>query len=71
LLVPLINLPGIKLANKRLYQRAFDLYTNLPIDYTDAYNAALMESRKQKDIYSYDSDFDRIEGIHRIEPKYE
>src|SRR5438552_6753850 len=39
LLLPLINLPGIKLLNKRLYERVFDLYVSLNIDYTDAYNA--------------------------------
>lgn len=68
LLLPLINLPGIKLPNKRLYQRAFDLYTSLSIDYPDAYDAALMESRKQPQIYSYDTDFDKIKGIQRREP---
>jgi uncharacterized protein len=69
LLLPLINLPSIKLPNKRVYQRAFDLFTNLPIDYPDAYNAALMESRKQLEIYSYDADFDRIQNVRRLEPK--
>src|SRR6266487_1142131 len=32
LVLPLIGLPGIKLVNKRLYYRVFDLYTTLPID---------------------------------------
>lgn len=68
LLLPLINLPGIKLTNKRLYRRVFDLYTSLPIDFTDAYNAALMESRKKTEIYSYDKDFDRIPTVTRLEP---
>lgn len=68
LLLPLINLQGIKLPNKRMYRRVFDLYTSLPVDYVDAYNAALMESRKQREIYSYDVDFDKIPGITRHEP---
>lgn len=68
LLLPLINLPGIKLPKKRLYQRAFELYTSLPVNYPDAYNAALMESRKQPEIYSYDTDFDKIPGVIRQEP---
>ncbi len=68
LLLPLINLPGLKLAHKRLYRRVFDLYTRLPIDYTDAYNAALLEQRKQRELYSYDTDFDHIAGIQRLEP---
>jgi predicted nucleic acid-binding protein len=68
LLLPLIGLRGIRLANKRIYRRVFELYTGLPIDYTDAYNAALMENRKQTAVYSYDTDFDRIPSIQRREP---
>lgn len=68
LLLPLIELAGIMLPNKRLYRRVFDLYITLPIDYVDAYNAALIESRKQFEVYSYDADFDRILGIKRLEP---
>lgn len=68
MLLPLINLPGVKLGNKGIYRRAFDLYTSMPIDYIDAYNAALMENRKQTEIYSYDADFDRVSSIVRIEP---
>src|SRR4051794_37430711 len=44
--LPLINLPGIKLTNKRIYRRVFELYTSLAIDFTDAYNAALMENHR-------------------------
>ncbi len=68
LLLPLINLQGIKLPNKRMYRRVFDLYTSFPMDYVDAYNAALMESRKQHEVYSYDTDFDKVPGIIRQEP---
>lgn len=68
LLLPLINLPGIKLPNKLLHHRVFDLYTGLRIDYVDAYNAALIKSRKQKDLYSYDADFDHVPGLIRLEP---
>jgi predicted nucleic acid-binding protein len=68
MLLPLINLPGIKIANKGLYSRVFELYTASSIDFIDAYNAALMEGRKQKEIYTYDAHFDRIPGIIRREP---
>ena len=69
LLLPLIGLPGLKLPHKRIYRRVFDLYTSLPIDYIDAYHAALMEQRKEPELYSYDTDFDRIPGIARQEPR--
>jgi uncharacterized protein len=68
MLLPLISLAGIRLAHKSIYRRVFDLYASLPIDYVDAYNAALMESRKESEIYSYDADFDRIQGLTRYEP---
>lgn len=68
LLLPLINLSGVRLAHKGLYERAFDLYTSLPIDYIDAYHAALMESRGEPDLYSYDAHFDRVPDLRRLEP---
>ena len=71
LLLPLIALPGLKLptSSKRMYRRVFELYTTLPVDYPDAFNAALMESRKQPELYSYDTHFDRIPGIKRLGPQ--
>jgi predicted nucleic acid-binding protein len=68
MLLPLLGLPGIKLPNKGMYSRVFELYTASSIDFIDAYNAALMENRKQPEIYSYDMHFDRIAGITRHEP---
>ncbi|MGH2532773.1 MAG: PIN domain-containing protein [Thermomicrobiales bacterium] len=67
-LLPLIELPGIKLDNKRLYRRIFALYTSLPIDFVDAYHAIYIELRGADELFSYDTDFDRIAGIRRIEP---
>ncbi len=68
ILLPLINLPHIKLPNKRRYQRIFALYTGLPIDFIDAYHAAHIEQRDPPALYSYDTDFDRVAGLQRREP---
>lgn len=68
LLLPIVLLPGIKLTPKRLYQRIFELYTTLPIDYIDCYHAALLEHRKTPRFYSYDMDFDKVSTLHRQEP---
>ena len=68
LLLSLINLPGIKIPRKQVHRRAFALYTAFPIDYIDAHHVALMESRKETDLYSYDRDFDRIASVTRHEP---
>lgn len=67
-LLPLINLPGIKIARKRLYRRVFELYTGYPIDYIDAYHIALMEDRDALELYSYDTDFDLVPEVNRREP---
>ncbi len=69
LVEPIIAVPGLKLPRKGLYARAFDLYCQKNINFADAYNAAYMESAGLTEVYSYDSDFDRIEGIVRVEPE--
>lgn len=68
MLLPLIGLAGLKLPNKGLYERVFELYTSLPIDYIDAYHVALMERREEWEVYSYDAHFDLIPRIRRREP---
>ena len=69
-LYPLISLPGLKLANRRQYLRALELYSNNPIDFEDALSIATMERQKISELYSYDKDFDRIKDseITRLEP---
>jgi predicted nucleic acid-binding protein len=68
LLLPVILLPGLRLPGKKLYRRIFELYVDQCIDFIDAYNAAHMEKQGLARIYSYDSDFDRIADISRVEP---
>jgi predicted nucleic acid-binding protein len=68
LLLPVILLPGLKLPGKKLYRQIFDIYVDLGIDFIDAYNAVHMGKQRLTRIYSYDSDFDRIAGVSRVEP---
>ena len=68
LVEPIIGLRGLRLPRKVLFARAFDLCCDSRVDFADAYNAAYMESRGVNEVYSYDTDFDRIEGISRFEP---
>ena len=35
---------------------------------TGAYNAAYMERQGIVEVYSYDTDFDHVQGIARVEP---
>ena len=69
LVEPLIALRGLRLPRKSLYARVFDLYCDTSVSFADAYNAAYMESRDITEVYSYDTDFDRIPGISRMEPE--
>lgn len=65
---PVIALRGLRLPLKSLYARTFDLYCDTALSFVDAFNTAYMESRGITEVYSYDTDFDAIDGITRIEP---
>jgi uncharacterized protein len=60
---------GLRLPAKNLCIAALDLFIERNISYVDAFNALYMQSRHIREVYSWDTDFDRIEGITRIEPK--
>lgn len=68
LLLPIINLNGLKLPQKHLYIRALDIYASQNIDFEDALIFAHMEKHQIKEIYSYDRDFDKLEELRRLEP---
>jgi predicted nucleic acid-binding protein len=67
-LLPLLELPGIVLPGKRRFRRVFDLYVDLNISFSDAYHAVLMERLKMTEAVSFDREFNRIQGITRVEP---
>ena len=69
LVEPLIALRGLRLPRKSLYAKAFDFFCEHNVSFADAYNAAYMESRSINEVYSYDTDFDRIPGISRVAPE--
>jgi predicted nucleic acid-binding protein len=62
------SLQGVELPQKSLYLWALDLYAELNVSFADAYNATYMHAQHVGEIYSWDADFNRIEGIVRIEP---
>jgi len=69
LVLPIISLRGLQLSGKKIYHHAFDLYVTKNISFADAYNAAYALSEKISNVYSWDKDFDKIEGIVRLEPE--
>ena len=68
LMLPILNLKGLKLPDKELYQQALDNYVKKNISFVDAFNATFILKKGIKQIYSYDEDFDKIRGIKRVTP---
>jgi len=67
----IISLRSLHLPDKNLFHQALDLYVTKNISFADAYNAAYMQSEEVSNIYTWDRDFDRIDGITRLEPPLE
>jgi predicted nucleic acid-binding protein len=64
----IISTPNLHLLNKAIIADSLLLYSQKNIDFIDAYNALFMKFHRLGKIYSYDEDFDAIEGIEREEP---
>ena len=68
-LKPIIALPGLKLTQKRLYLRALDIYASYTdLDFEDAVSVAIVEQMDATELYSYDTDFDQVPSLTRVEP---
>ena len=68
LLQPLLNLRGLRLDFRDVFESALELYSQEKLSFADAFNACLMQKREIKEIYSFDEDFDQVEGIDRAVP---
>mgnify|MGYP001587983227 CR=1 FL=1 len=68
MLLPLLELPSVRIKGKRQLQKVFALYVDHNISFADAYHAIFMQQNKLKEIISFDKDFDKIFGITRQEP---
>lgn len=66
-LLPIFHLENVNLEQKGLLDTVFEYYVEKNISLTDAYNVALMQKKKVKQIYSFDSDFDKFPQIKRLE----
>lgn len=67
-LVSLLRYTNFKVDNKQAVTSALDLYASTNLDFGDCLLAILTSQTEAKEIYSYDHDFDKIEGIKRKEP---
>ena len=68
LLQPILNLRGLKLDFKDVFESALELYSKKKISFADAFNTCFIRGQQIKEIYSFDEEFDKIEGIKRIIP---
>ena len=64
----IIGTESIHIPDKDIIAEALVLYSRKNIDYIDAYNASFMKHHGGERVFSYDYDFDSIEGIKRQEP---
>lgn len=72
LLSDVIRLRGVHLSGKDLVLRALTLYTaHTGLSIADAYNVVYMQARGIQEVYSWDTDFDKVEGLIRVEPHQE
>ncbi len=69
IVTPILAAEGLICSSKGQVLSALAIYTKLNIDWTDAFIAAQMKERDQREIYSYDRDFDKFPEVARIEPE--
>src|SRR3989344_7153695 len=66
-LLAIFHLENVNLEQKALLDSIFEYYVDKNISLTDTYNATLMRKKKVRQIYSFDSDFDKFPQIKRLE----
>jgi predicted nucleic acid-binding protein len=71
MLLPLIKLSGIKLYQRHVVIKALALFESTKLSFGDAMIAASLLERQGKMLYSFDTDFDHIDGIMRLEPEFD
>lgn len=64
-----LSLSGLKIAHKRSYLRALDIYASTNLDFVDALIVAHMERTGITTLMSFEKSFDKVMGITRQEPR--
>jgi predicted nucleic acid-binding protein len=64
----LLDLRGVEVAHDHLIRWTLHVWSSHPIDFADAYLAALSSLSDDAGILSFDRDLDRIEDVHRTDP---
>lgn len=63
----IFKLDNLTVEKQELIEQAFIYYLGKNISFPDSYYVALMQKKKIKQIYSFDSDFDKFPQIKRLE----
>ena len=69
IITPILAVEGLICSSKGQVLSALAIYTQMNIDWTDAFIAAQMKESGQCEIYSYDRDFDKLSEVTRKEPE--
>jgi predicted nucleic acid-binding protein len=68
LVLPLINLRGLKLPYKVVFEIALEAFPYTNLSFADLFNYFFMLENRVKEIYSYDEDFDKLPEVKRLIP---
>lgn len=68
LITSIVNLEGLEIPSKKVIVSALKLFKESNCDWADCLNASMMQSHRQREVYSYDHDFDKFPGLKRLEP---
>jgi predicted nucleic acid-binding protein len=64
----LLEMRGVEVADIGVLRKTLEVWRAHPIDFADAYLAALAASIRDTGVLSFDHDLDRTEGVQRIDP---
>lgn len=61
--VAILGLPGLTVEDQEVLLQAIVWYEEKNVDFADCYSAAWMEHNGLEEVYTFDQDFDRFEGL--------
>lgn len=64
----ILDLPGLHVSDEEFLRGALELWKTSRLDFADAHLAALAVRIKDAAVLSFDKDFDRLDGVTRLDP---
>ena len=61
--IAILGLPGLTVEHHEAILQAIVWYEEKNVDFADAYSAAWMDRRDLEEVYTYDQDFGRFDGL--------